>query len=133
MLLRLSHLTGSERYEQAGLAALRLVQSVAARAPTGFGHALSAIDLAVSRVREVAIIGQPGGTDTRALVDRVWTRYQPDRVLALAAPGDQEAATEVALLADRPALGGQATAYVCEHFVCRQPVTDPEELAALLD
>jgi uncharacterized protein len=133
VLLRLSHLTGSEHYEQAGLAALRLVQSVAARAPTGFGHALGAIDLAVSRVREVAIIGQPGGTDTRALVDRVWTRYQPNRVLALAAPGDQEAATEVALLADRPALGGQATAYVCEHFVCRQPVTDPDELAALLD
>jgi uncharacterized protein len=133
VLLRLSHLTGSEQYEQAALATLRLVQSVAARAPTGFGYALCAMDLAVSRVREVAIIGQPGRPDTRALVDRVWTRYQPNRVLALAAPDDQATAAEVPLLADRPELGGRATAYVCEHFVCRQPVTDPDDLARLLD
>ena len=27
---------------------------------------------------------------------------------------------------------GQATAYVCEHYVCQAPTTDPEELRALL-
>jgi uncharacterized protein len=38
----------------------------------------------------------------------------------------------VPLLADRPALEGRATAYVCEHFVCQLPVTEPEALAAQL-
>jgi uncharacterized protein YyaL (SSP411 family) len=28
---------------------------------------------------------------------------------------------------------GRAAAYVCEHFTCKQPVTKPEELAALLE
>jgi uncharacterized protein len=37
------------------------------------------------------------------------------------------------LLADRSLVDGKPTAYVCEHFACRQPVTTPEELRAQLD
>jgi hypothetical protein len=33
------------------------------------------------------------------------------------------------LLADRPLVDGRPTAYVCRHFACQQPVTDPDELA----
>jgi hypothetical protein len=39
----------------------------------------------------------------------------------------------VPLLQDRKAINGQATAYVCQNFTCRNPVTDPEELRALID
>jgi len=33
---------------------------------------------------------------------------------------------------ERSAVDGKASAYVCENFACRQPVTEPEELAAAL-
>jgi uncharacterized protein len=132
LLQRLGRLTGEQDWERSGLAALRPVLGVVARAPTGFGHALGALDFALGRVREVAIIGEPGADDTGALLARVWGTYQPNRVVAMAAPGDRDAAAEVPLLADRTALGGRATAYVCEHFVCQLPVTEPEELAAQL-
>jgi uncharacterized protein YyaL (SSP411 family) len=133
VLQRLARLTGETAYDEAAAGALRLVQDLVPRAPTGFGYALSAADLSLSRVREVAIVGDPAGLDTRALVDRVRGRYQPNQVVALAAPGDREAPAEVALLADRPMVAGRATAYVCEHFVCRRPVTDPGDLAELLE
>jgi hypothetical protein len=103
-----------------------------ASAPTGFGHALGALDLYLSAAREVAIVGDPEAEDTRRLVHEVWSRFLPNRVLAVAAPGDRDAAAEVALLADRPPLDGKATAYVCERFVCRRPVTEPEPLAEQL-
>ena len=41
-------------------------------------------------------------------------------------------AASVPLLEGRPLIAGLPTAYVCEGFVCRAPVTDPEELAAQL-
>src|SRR6266545_4499328 len=132
VLQRLGRLTGEQAWEQAGLAALRPVLGVVARAPTGFGHALGAVDFALSRVREVAIVGRPGADDTGALLAEVWRTYQPNRVVAMAAPGDGAAVAEIPLLAERTALGGRATAYVCEHFVCKLPVTDPGALAAQL-
>jgi uncharacterized protein YyaL (SSP411 family) len=39
----------------------------------------------------------------------------------------------VPLLADRVALDGRATAYVCRGFACRMPVTDPAALRRELD
>jgi uncharacterized protein YyaL (SSP411 family) len=56
--------------------------------------------------------------------------YRPALVLALAS-GEHEAEL-IPLLQQREAIGGQATAYVCRRFVCRQPVTDPEALRVQL-
>jgi uncharacterized protein YyaL (SSP411 family) len=132
VLQRLALLTGEEEYERAGVSALRLVRDHLARAPDGFGHALCALDLYLSPVREVAIVGDPAGEDTARLVREVHGRFLPHRVLAVAAPGDSEAEADVALLRDRPPLDGKATAYVCERFVCQRPVTDPGDLVAQL-
>ena len=132
VLLRLSRLVGEERYETAALGALRAVQGLLARAPTGFGHALGVADFALSRVREVAIVGDPSAADTAALLGEVRGRFRPNQVVALAGPGDGQAAEAVPLLADRPAVDGRATAYVCEHFACQRPVTEPAALAAQL-
>jgi uncharacterized protein YyaL (SSP411 family) len=53
-------------------------------------------------------------------------------VLAVAAADDERSREKVALLRDRVPVDGMATAYVCEHFACKLPVSKPEELAAQL-
>jgi uncharacterized protein YyaL (SSP411 family) len=133
VLLRMSRLTGDGRYEEAAVSALRLVRGAIAQAPTGFGHALCALDTHLARSLEVAIVGDPASASTAALVREVTTeRYLPNHVLAVAGPDDAEAAATVPLLADRRTLDGSATAYVCEHFACNLPVTEPAALAAQL-
>jgi uncharacterized protein YyaL (SSP411 family) len=131
-LLRLGLLSGEPRYERAGASALRLVRDLLERAPSAFGYALCALDLYVGPVPEVAIVGDPAGADTRALVDVVRRGFRPNAVLAVAAGGDTRARTTVGLLRDRPPIQWKATAYVCERFVCRQPVTEPAALAEQL-
>jgi uncharacterized protein YyaL (SSP411 family) len=51
----------------------------------------------------------------------------------VSAGGDGLDDAGVPLLADRPPRDGMATAYVCEGFACRAPVTSAEELRALLE
>jgi len=61
------------------------------------------------------------------LLDVVRGRFLPNRLLAVGA-GD----SAIPLLADRHALAGKATAYLCEHFVCQAPTAEPGELARQL-
>ncbi len=133
VLQRLALLTGEAEYEQAGTSAIELVREGMTQAPTGFGHALCALDLYLGPSREIAIVGDPAAADTREMADEVHAkRFLPNSVLAVAAPGDEASRTAVALLRDRPALEGKPTAYVCERFVCGLPVTDPMSLVSQL-
>jgi uncharacterized protein YyaL (SSP411 family) len=130
VLQRIALLTGEAEYERAGLSALRLVRDVMGQAPTGFGHALCALDLYLGPSNEVAIIGEPSADATLALAAQATSvRFLPNVVLAVAAPGDANAALAVALLRDRAPVDARPTAYVCRRFACGLPVTEPEDLA----
>jgi uncharacterized protein len=130
VLQRMALLTGDQELERTGVSAIRLVRDVLGRAPTGFGQALSALDLYLGPSHEVAIIGSPDDPAAIALADEVLTvRFLPNTVLAIAAPDDDEAAEAVALLHDRPQIDELPTAYVCRRFACRLPVTGTKELA----
>jgi hypothetical protein len=132
VLIRLARLTGSETYERAGVSALRVARNLIERAPTMFGHTLGALDLYVSPSKEVAVVGDLDAEETRRLILEVWSRYLPNVVLAASPPGDQAAAQLIPLLAGREPLNGKPSAYVCERFTCRLPVSDPEALAVQL-
>jgi uncharacterized protein YyaL (SSP411 family) len=127
-LLRMGLFTGASRYEDAALSALHVVGEAMESVPSGFGHALCALDLHLGPTHEVAIVGDRGDAATRSLVGEVTReRWRPNLVLAVteAGSGDDR---EIPLLAGRAQVDRRATAYVCQRFVCQLPVTDPEEL-----
>ncbi len=132
VLLRLAAFTGEEVYRQFADDYLRPIADIMVQHPKAFGHALGALDFAISQSKEIAIIGDPRQADTRALLEVVNERYLPDSVLACASPADIEAVQSIPLLADRPMQDGKATAYVCQNFACLAPVNTPEELEKLL-
>jgi hypothetical protein len=111
---------------------VRLFAPAAARHPDAFGHLLQAIDFHLSPVREVALVAPSNGGDGSAGLDElarvVRSAHRPHIVLA----GGPEGSERPELLRERPAVEGRAAAYVCEHFTCKAPVTDPSELADLL-
>ena len=122
-LLRLAALTGEHEYERHAVGALRLAHELAPRHPIAFGHTLQALDFHLAATREVALVGDDVGELERV----VRARLRPHLVLA-GGPADG-----VPLLAGREPVNGRPAAYVCERFACQRPVTEPDELAALLD
>jgi uncharacterized protein YyaL (SSP411 family) len=125
-LLRLAALTGETAYEAPARAILERFARPMASHPTAFAHLLGAAERALTPPLEVAIVGTPDDARTRALVDEVATRLLPASV-TLTGP----ASVVSPLLAGRAA--AEPTAYVCEHYACRQPVTNAAELRAQLD
>ena len=121
-LLRLAALTGEHQYEARGVSVLRLLHEVAVKHPQGFGHLLQALDFHLAPVKEVALVGH----ELRPFERVVRGAFRPHVVLA----GGESAG--VPLLEGRTPVEGRAAAYVCEHFACRAPVTEPEELERLL-
>jgi uncharacterized protein len=122
-LLRLAALTGEHEYERRAVGVFRLLHEVAPRHPQAFAHLLQALDFHFASVKEVAIVGP----DARPLERVVRGRFRPNLVLA---GGDGNG---VPLLEGRTPVEGRAAAYVCEHFACKRPVTEPAELEELLE
>ena len=129
VLLRLEALTGEGRYGDAAETALGAVGTAPARYPTSFAQWLVALDWRAGPVDEIALVGAADDPRLGRLIDVTRTGYRPRQVVAVA---PDPAASVVPLLQARFALRGQATAFVCRGFACRQPVTEPEALAALL-
>jgi uncharacterized protein YyaL (SSP411 family) len=131
VLLRLATLTGRENYRNLATAVLREVGDQMRRYPSGFGYALSAMDFLLSTPKEVAIVGRDFA-DVQPLLAETWRRYLPNKVVAVGVADDASASEITPLLENRPLINGLATAYVCEHFTCQNPVTDVTSLAAVL-
>ncbi|MDM7923994.1 MAG: thioredoxin domain-containing protein [Pyrinomonadaceae bacterium] len=125
VLLKLAKLLGDERYERFGLTVLRLGAGMMRQHPSGFGRALATAEFYLGHVKEVVIAGPKGNGLEREL----WSEYRPFKVAAIAGDGE----SNLDLLKGRTPVDGKAAAYVCEGFVCKRPVTEPDELRELLD
>ncbi|MFN2515718.1 MAG: thioredoxin domain-containing protein [Pyrinomonadaceae bacterium] len=132
VLLRIGLLTDNNDYQRRAANILRLTSSAVRRYPSGFGRMLCAVDFYLGTPKEIAIIGSRGSDDLQSLTKEIWKHYLPNKVVAQAPPEQADASALIPLLQERPQINGNATAYVCEHFVCKEPVTTPPELAAHL-
>ena len=130
VLLRLAAWTGEGSYRDAAERAIRAVVPFVTRYPTGFAQWLSAMDLALAPVVEVAIVGDPGDAATAALIAETRRGFRPNQVTAVTA---DPAASVIPLMDGRVAIDGRPTAYVCREFACRLPVGDAEALRDQLD
>jgi uncharacterized protein len=102
--------------------------------PSAMPQMLVALDLSLSKPRQIVIAGAQDSADTRALLAEVHRHFVPNKVLLLADGGDGQRYLEEKLEALRgmKPIDGKATAYVCENFTCKAPVTEPKDLAELL-
>ena len=129
-LLKLAEFTGDGNYRDLAERSLGLVTSMAGQYPTAFGRWLSAADMALGNVKQVAVTCDANGEDVSELIQVIQSKFRPNTIIAVSSYPPQKNAPP--LLRDRPLKNDKPTVYVCEGFVCKNPVTTISELKVLL-
>jgi uncharacterized protein YyaL (SSP411 family) len=132
--LRLHAFTSDDRWRRVAVRALQAHSAVLEQHPAALHEMLLAVDFLTDDAPEVVLAWPEGGAPPADMIDLLRRTFLPNRVIAGAAEGPQVAAlARVApIAAGKEALGGRATAYVCERGTCRAPATDVATLAASL-
>jgi hypothetical protein len=133
-LFRLSSLTGDLGLRDRGRRAIAAFRGRWESAPHAMPQLLCAFESALEPPRHVVVTGRPGSPDFDSLVAAAQEGLGPRRTLvAIDAPGARAwFSARSPWLAQLGAGDSQATAYVCEEFVCRAPARAPEELRRAL-
>jgi len=130
-LLRLAVIFDRRDYRERAESIFRAFSPMATKSPGSFERLMCAADFYHARIAEIAVIGEPQAPATAALVRTAYDRYLPNKVVVHSAEKLTE--TDVPLLRNKGLINDQPTAYVCEQYRCKLPVTDPKELAKQLD
>jgi uncharacterized protein YyaL (SSP411 family) len=128
-LLTFAAYTGSDRHRVAAEQALGVYGLLADQHARFAGWGLAVAEALVDGPREVAVMGPAADDRTVALHRTALLATAPGAAVAV---GDPAGHLGVPLLQDRPLVAGAPAAYVCRHFTCDAPTTDPAALAAAI-
>ena len=83
---------------------------------------------------EIVIAGEPEDETARGMLKVVGRRFLPRAVVLLHPEGERSQDIEkiAPWVKEQPSIGGKTTAYVCENFSCKLPVTKTQKLVELL-
>ena len=124
-LLRLSHLTGEDRYRRVAEKALRSFASRMHNSPTTVPQMLAALMESLSPPKHVIISGARPALDP--FLEALGRKFVPHHAIVWADSSEINPA-----LASMPVERTIPTAYVCEDFTCNLPVQEVDKFAELL-
>jgi hypothetical protein len=134
-LLRLSQILNQEQLAKRARKTIDAFATTLSHFPSAMPQMLIALDYSLSKPRQIVIAGKNDAPETKALLKEVHRHFLPGTILVLADGsegqkflGEKNEAIRAMSLVD-----GKPGAYVCENFTCKAPVTDPKELAKLLE
>ena len=132
--LRISRITGNSELEQKAEQLIQAFSKDITSSPIAYTQLLASVDFMFGPAREIVISGDPLLKDTQAMVKAVRKRFLPNKVVLLYPQGSEGQK----LVALSPFLGNMVptdkkpTAFVCEQYACKTPITDAEQLENLL-
>jgi len=132
-LLRLAQTTDRQDFRASAARALEAFGSRMVSAPVGVPQMLVAYEFSISKPKQIVLVGERDAPDTRRLLAALHSRFVPDRIVLLVnATSRQALARYLPTVAEMTAVGGQATAYVCEDYACKLPTADVAAFVQLL-
>jgi uncharacterized protein YyaL (SSP411 family) len=134
-LLRVGRLTAEKEFEKKAEELVTTFSKLISQNPEAYPQLLIALDFALGPSREIVLAGDEAAEATQGFLRAVYSRFLPNKVVLLH-PVEEKGKAEIEALApylkNQLPVKGKPTAYVCENYVCRLPVTELSELEKLL-
>lgn len=132
-LARLFHMTGNKFFEKkADEIFLSFAQEIRS-GPAAYTQMLTAVDFVLGPAREIVIAGDEEDPQTAEMIDAVYGRFIPRRVIILHPAKDEDVISAMPFVKDQIPLKGKPTVYVCENRVCKLPVQEIGSLEKILE
>jgi uncharacterized protein YyaL (SSP411 family) len=134
-LLRLSQVRDDPQLTERARKTIDAFAATLSHFPSAMPQMLVALDYSLSKPRQIVIAGKKDAPETKALLKEVHRHFLPKTVLLLAdgSDGQKYFSEKNEAIRAMSTVEGKSTAYVCENFTCKAPVTDVKELAKLLE
>jgi uncharacterized protein YyaL (SSP411 family) len=124
-LLKLGAITDRKDFKDAAEKSLRLFADRLHRLPQAVPYLLLALDYSLEEPRRAVIVGDPGASNTRALIHAAHSVYQPNKVV-LGNTGPVEPFAKTLPTKDGPVV------FLCTGTACQPPTSDPTKIKTLL-
>jgi uncharacterized protein YyaL (SSP411 family) len=133
-LLRLAQIRDEKRWYEHAEKTISAFSPQIGHFPSAMPQMLVALDLILSRPRQIVVAGKRDSKETRALLEEVHRHFLPNKILLLAdgGAGQQYLEKKLEALRDMKPVDGKPAVYVCENFTCQAPVTDSKALGEML-
>ena len=134
-LVRLARIFDRKEFQHSAARIVGALHPALERTPAALPQMLAALDAAIAEPMQIVVTGQREQPETAELLKVVRRRYLPNKIVLLADGGEGQSwlTQQIEALQLIAPVEGKSTAYVCRNFRCELPVTEPEQLARLLE
>jgi uncharacterized protein YyaL (SSP411 family) len=134
VLLKLGRLTLDQHFNELGGKVLETFSQQLERAPAYSSAMLRALDFRLGPAQEIIIAGNADEPDVKQMLRLIHGTFLPNAVVLLHEPDKANSALYdiVPFIKNQIAIEGKATAYVCENYVCKEPLNNISEFENLI-
>jgi uncharacterized protein YyaL (SSP411 family) len=133
-LLKLGRLTMDEHFTQQGGTVLEAFSQQLKESPAYSSAMLTALDFRLGPTQEIIIAGNTDSPDVKNMLKLIHGKFLPNAVVLLHETDNVNSAlyNTIPFIKNQTTVGGVATAYVCENYVCKKPVNNIVEFEKLI-
>ncbi len=130
-LLRLVALTGDEELRIRAKDLFLTFGEQLEQNPVEHTQMLCALDFYLSSPMQVVIASQKR-EEAQACAVEISRHFLPNKVIVFTRSGDGELSSLIPLIKDKVPIQGNPTVYICEHYMCKTPITNMEDFRRIL-
>jgi len=130
-LLRIATLTDNEELRILAKNIFRTFGAQLEQSPLEHTQMLCSLDFYLSSPMQVVIASQKI-EEAQAFAVEISRHFLPNQVIAFTSSSDNELSGMIPLIKGKVAIQGKSTAYICENYACKAPITDLDGLRRVL-